>query len=61
MPGIRSFALAIAIALLGFQMFTAPSHARIRCDGRYQVNLGGTVIATPYCAAHYMFEVASGS
>jgi hypothetical protein len=50
-------AALLAVALL----CVAPANAAIRCDGRYQVNPGGTTIATPYCEDRYLSEVARGS
>jgi hypothetical protein len=51
---ISSTALA-ACALAGLPLATA--HARIACDGNYQV-VQGNLIATPYCQEHNLARVA---
>jgi len=53
--------LMAAAVLCAALLYIAPANAAIRCDGRYQINRGGTAIATPYCEDRYLYEIARGS
>lgn len=51
--GVLAMAFAIALPLA-----SQSADARIRCDGRYQVQSDGSRIATPYCEDLYLARVA---
>ena len=59
---LRKFKIiALTAGVLATAFWVAPSEARIRCDGRYQVIDGQSSLSTPYCEDRYLAVVARGS
>jgi hypothetical protein len=50
------FAAAGCLAMAVIQ----PAHAKIRCNGPYQIIQGSGQMATPYCENAYLAQVARG-
>lgn len=54
------------LSVLGFAACGAllamavPAHAKIRCDGPYQIISGAGPHLTPYCEIQYLYKVARG-
>lgn len=52
----RGYKAALLVPLLAMPA-AAPAHARIVCQGDYQL-VQGNLISTPYCADNYVAKVA---
>jgi hypothetical protein len=57
MRKIQKFTLATAAAVSMVPVATGSVHAKILCDGPYQLS-GGHSIPTPYCEDNYLAAVA---
>lgn len=52
--------VAASLAIISLQAIASlPAHAKIRCDGPYQI-VGGSSLPTPYCEDNYLAAVARG-
>ncbi len=59
MSTVRTILVA-SLAMASLPAITAlPAHAKIRCDGPYQI-VAGSPLATPYCEDNYLAAVARG-
>jgi hypothetical protein len=54
---VKARLLRCALLALGIAALSAPAHA-IECDGNFQIQKSGNLIATPYCQDQYLAEVA---
>ena len=59
MMKLRGTILAGLTAMISIGI-TANAHARIECNGAYQIVRGQGEIATPYCEDEYLARVARG-
>ncbi|MGI9395293.1 MAG: hypothetical protein ACR2OY_11655 [Boseongicola sp.] len=59
MMKLRGTILAGLTAMISIGI-TANAHARIKCNGAYQIVRGQSEIATPYCEDEYLARVARG-
>ena len=52
------FAIAGVLSLVVLSGTFFPAEARIRCNGKFQVQKNGNEIATPYCEDNYLAHIA---
>ncbi len=55
---LKETTLYMTVGLIAPAFLSQPSHAKIKCNGSFQVSKGARSISTPYCQDQHLASVA---